>query len=203
MYSLCSYQSALLPRNTIHKMNSLAPKRKQAFSLVEVSLSLAIIGIAFTVIIGMLPVGLRQARAATDTTNEARILSGMTAILHATDYEALTTSLTGKLHYFDADGGFLETAPPQSNTSARKLEYEDAHVYQAMFLFSKQPMPGVSGNQYDDVSVSQRAFVIYGRKSKAADSIFKDLTDPSTLAKGSPVKVIPVVVAKMDRISLP
>ncbi len=170
----------------------------------EVSLSLAIIGIAFTVIIGMLPVGLRQSRAATDTTNEARILSGMTAILHATNYEELTKSLTGKLHYFDADGGFLETAPPQSDTpDPKKLEYEDAHVYQAMFLFSKQPMPGVSGNQYDDVSVSQRAFVIYGRMSKAADSIFKDLTDPSTLAKGSPVKVIPVVVAKMDRISLP
>lgn len=181
-------------------MNSLAPKRKQAFSLVEVSLSLAIIGIAFTVIIGMLPVGLRQSRAATDTTNEARILAAMTSTLYATEYNKLDgpNGISGKLYYFDSDGAFLEMEPSE--------DYKDQRVYQALFLPSNQPLPGGDG-ELDKARVGKRVHVIYGRANKAASDALTKLatadeaaTEIAALGKGSAIKVMPIVVVKMDRI---
>ena len=196
MYSLCSYQSIRLPRNTIHKMNSLTPKRKQAFSLVEVSLSLAIIGIAFTVIIGMLPVGLRQSRAATDTTNEARILAAMTSILYATEYKNLDI-LKQKVHYFDADGAFLETGALGDTGGKQK----DFYVYQAVFLSSPQPLPGGDGT-IDEVDAGKLVHIAFGRMSANVSSALSGLTLETIekLGKGSGLKVNPIVVAKMDRI---
>jgi uncharacterized protein (TIGR02598 family) len=186
-------------------MNSPGPKTKSAFSLVEVSLALAIVGIAFTVIIGMLPVGLRQARAATDTTNEARVLAAMTAIVHATEYEKLK-DVEKKLHYFDADGGFLEVGglASASASSGDDLEFKDSHVYQAMIVVSDQPEPG--GASYDPLRVSRRVHVLYGRINDKAIAGFNDFESAEDLFGSSertqalPFRVTPVVVAKMDRI---
>jgi uncharacterized protein (TIGR02598 family) len=182
-------------------MRSPGSKLKNAFSLVEVSLSLAIVGIAFTVIIGMLPVGLRQARAATDTTNEARILSGMTAIVLATEYEKIS-ELEKKIHYFDADGGFLESEESAGKTGGGALEYKASHVYQAMVLASDQPEPGGSG-KYDPLRVGRRVHIAYGRITPKLVTAFQEFTSPDEAFAGKkalPFKVAPVVLAKMDRV---
>lgn len=178
-------------------MRSPGSQSKQAFSLVEVSLALAIIGIAFTVIIGMLPVGLRQARSATDTTNEARILSSMTAILGSTEYANIPL-LEKKIHYFDADGGFLEIEGGGD-------KYITARVYEALFLISDQPRPGNEGS-YDRPSQTSRIHIVYGRTSDATKAIFAKIAggefSPADIKRNSPVRVTPVVIAKMDNKNL-
>jgi uncharacterized protein (TIGR02598 family) len=174
-------------------MRSPGSKSTNAFSLVEVSLALAIVGIAFTVIIGMLPVGLRQSRAATDTTNDARILSAMTAIIQSTEYMNLP-DLEKKIYYFDADGGFLEIKGDSN-------KYEKSHVYQASFLLSKQPAPG-SGGDFDEKNEGLRVLIVQGRMSGVVTTLFGKIADgeftTNDISKNSPVKVTPVVVAKMD-----
>ncbi len=181
-------------------MKTLAPKRKQAFSLVEVSLSLAIIGIAFTVIIGMLPVGLRQSRAATDTTNEARILAAMTSILYATEYNNLDV-LKQKVHYFDADGAFLETGTLSETSGNSDLKYKDSHVYQAILLSSPQRLPGGDGT-IDEVDAGKLVHIAFGRITTTVTCALSHLTleEIEKLGKGSGLKVNPIMVAKMDRV---
>ena len=189
-------------------MNSPGQQSTKAFSLVEVSLALAIVAIAFTVMIAMLPVGLRQSRAATDTTNEARILSAMTATLNSTEYLKLNET-ADLVYYFDADGGYLESAESGATggTGTAASKNEKDRVYQAKFVFSGQPTPGSAG-KYDQDTVSKRAHILFGRYTPVVTKIFDSLnstagaTETSSLdsiKKGSPVKIMPVVVAKMDR----
>ena len=196
MYSLCSYQSIQLPRNTIHKMHSPGPQSRKAFSLVEVSLALAIVGIAFTVIIAMLPVGLRQSRTAIDTTNEARILSGMNSILLATEYEQLTTQLAGQKYYFDADGGYLEKVPISEDPAADS-PYKAARVYQAGFII------GLTATTSDRKDINRLVHVVFGKASDAANSALSDIINGTVamdaLKKNSPVKIAPIIIAKMDK----
>ena len=188
-------------------MNSPGQQSTKAFSLVEVSLALAIVAIAFTVMIAMLPVGLRQSRAATDTTNEARILSAMTATLNSTEYLKLDDTKE-LVYYFDADGGYLESTSSGSGggASASASKYEKDRVYQAKFVFSGQPTPG-SSEDYDQKTVSKRAHILFGRYTPVVTKIFDSTNstagsepfDIDSIKKGSAVKVMPVVVAKMDR----
>ena len=188
-------------------MNSPGQQSTKAFSLVEVSLALAIVAIAFTVMIAMLPVGLRQSRAATDTTNEARILTAMTATLNSTEYLKLDDT-KDLVYYFDADGGYLESTSSGSGggASASASKYEKERVYQAKFVFSGQPTPG-SSEDYDQKTVSKRAHILFGRYTPVVTKIFDSTNstagsepfDIDSIKKGSAVKVMPVVVAKMDR----
>ena len=188
-------------------MNSPGQQSTKAFSLVEVSLALAIVAIAFTVMIAMLPVGLRQSRAATDTTNEARILSAMTATLNSTEYLKLQET-EGLVYYFDADGGYLESTESSSGGGAASAasKYEKDRVYQARFMFTGQPTPG-GGGKYDPDTVSKRAYILFGRYTPVVTKIFDSMNTTSeseastidSIKKGSPVKIMPVVVAKMDR----
>src|SRR5688572_12071231 len=84
-------------------------RRRDGFSLIEVTLAIAIVAFAFIALIGLLPAGLSVFNQTMDSTNEMRISSDITSILQSTEYSKLPTNdeITKNLFYFDVDGGLL------------------------------------------------------------------------------------------------
>src|SRR6186997_557423 len=99
-------QPTACPRPFLRRLRRIA-----GFSLIEVTLAIAIIAFAFIALIGLLPAGLNVFNQTVDSTNEMRISTHLTTMLMATDFNNLTSNsgVASNLYYYDIDGGFLDT----------------------------------------------------------------------------------------------
>jgi len=83
-------------------------KRSLGFSLVEVTMALAIIAFASASIISLIPFGLTSFRHAMNNTVESEIVQTLTNDLAMTDFKNLSKMAgaggTGTTYYFDANG---------------------------------------------------------------------------------------------------
>jgi uncharacterized protein (TIGR02598 family) len=123
-------------------------KKCGGFSLVEISLALAIIGVVFTVLIGLLPAGMSNYSVAMNTQTSVEIYQRLAAELQETDFDVLfrdkketVKTANGDFHrlalrYFDAQGQEVRVANPDGPTSAET----ERIVYTARIRFSQ---PGV------------------------------------------------------------
>ena len=100
------------------------------FSIVEVSLALAIVGIAFVALLGLIPSGLSNFRAAMDTQTAGEIFQRVVADAQETDFASylssppagsvVETGGTGNqfsrlvYRYFDEQGGEVKVANPEA-----------------------------------------------------------------------------------------
>ena len=86
---------------------TFGPKRKSAnaFSLIEVTLALGIIGFAFVALFGMLPVGLSQFSGAVSDMVTTQIAQGVLA----SSRQANFTQIAAGTNYYDDQGKQLET----------------------------------------------------------------------------------------------
>jgi uncharacterized protein (TIGR02598 family) len=81
----------------------------RGFSLIEVALSLGIIGFAVTALIGLLPIGVSNFRQAMGNTNESEIVQGLTNDILLANYSNLY-QYNGQSYYYDAEGVSLPTS---------------------------------------------------------------------------------------------
>lgn len=84
-----------------HRPALLRPKR--GFSLVETVLAMAVMSLAVTVLLGLLPHGLEMSRKAGVSAGEARITTEILGELSQVDWTALAT-YDNKKFYFDDQG---------------------------------------------------------------------------------------------------
>src|SRR3712207_6838411 len=86
-------------------------RRSGGFSLIEVTLAIAIVAFAFIALIGLLPAGMSVFNQTMDATNEMRITSDLTALLQATEYSKIPTNpkIVQNTFYFDVDGALIDT----------------------------------------------------------------------------------------------
>lgn len=77
---------------------------KRAFSLAEVTLSLAIASLGFLSLVGLLPQGLAMAKQATDIGATSRISQKIGAEVLSTPWDKLSKSGYGEKRYFDDQG---------------------------------------------------------------------------------------------------
>jgi uncharacterized protein (TIGR02598 family) len=81
------------------------------FSLVEVAMSIAIIGFAFVALIGMLPSGMRVFRTSIDTANENWILQNVNATLQTTAWsklDGMAAERGGDVFVYDEEGKLVD-----------------------------------------------------------------------------------------------
>ena len=102
--------------------------RMSGFSLVEISLALAIVAIALIALVGMLPSGLSNFRAAMDAQTAGEIFQRVVADAQETDFDTLLASKvetggTGTqfyrlaLRYFDDQGTEVKVVNPNAPTA--------------------------------------------------------------------------------------
>lgn len=111
-------------------------RRRNAFTLVEVTLAIGIVSFAFVAMFGLLPVGLSVSRQAIDTTIEAQIVQKLKTQALQTDFSQLQTLQDAEPYYFDDQGkaaeetgamykAFFAEVPAETqlpaNVSTRKL----------------------------------------------------------------------------------
>jgi len=82
-------------------------RRRQAFSLVEVTLALGIITISLVSLLGLIPGGLSSLQGSMDQTVHAQIVQKLSSEMAGSDF----LNLTNQTCWFDGSGKYLGTAP--------------------------------------------------------------------------------------------
>jgi uncharacterized protein (TIGR02598 family) len=77
--------------------------RRGAFSLVEVTLAIGIVGFAFVSILGMLPIGLNTFHKAMDASVTAQIAQRVIGSVQQTDFSLVANAIPSA-RYFDGEG---------------------------------------------------------------------------------------------------
>ena len=127
--------------------------RFAGFSLVEISLSLAIIAIALVALIGLLPSGLNNFRTAMDAQTAGEIFQRVAADAQETDFDALLASGVENggqgsqfyrlpLRHFDNQGTEVKVAKPDAPTVA-----EAQSILYTVRVRGSQPGDPNPGNQ--------------------------------------------------------
>ncbi len=96
--------------------------QRKAFSLVEVTLAIAVLSFAMLALMGTLPVGLGSLNQSMARTVVSNILRGVSSEVRQSDFAALTAlSVTGKsagLTWFDAEGFPADSDPSRQAFAA-------------------------------------------------------------------------------------
>jgi uncharacterized protein (TIGR02598 family) len=192
------HQTLSFPRTAA---SSLPKKNRRAgFSLIEVTLAIAIVAFAFIALIGLLPAGMNVFTQTMDSTNEMRIVSHLTSMMQATDYDRLNDpSFAGDIYYFDVDGGYLDS---DRNQNAR---YANERIYAARVLFERQNVPLGGGVEYfNRDTVALKGMVFVGKNNETVKAYLSGVTNPTmavqTLPEKHKVRIFPMVISKTDSI---
>lgn len=123
-----------------HPLPHFRVSRFSGFSLVEISLALAILAVALVALIGLLPSGLENFRAALDAQTAGEIFQRVVADAQETDFDTLLASKTGTgghgsqfyrlpQRHFDTQGSEVKAANPEmpSAVEAKDIFYS-VHV---------------------------------------------------------------------------
>ena len=173
-------------------------RKRAGFSLIEVTLAIAIVAFAFIALIGLLPAGMSVFNQTMDSTNEMRISSDITALLQATEYNKIPTNpdIVKNIYYFDVDGALVDT---DNRPAAGKV---DERVYAARIFVDQQNIPMAGLNTYfDQPSVALKTLVIVGRNNpsnvKTLQTEINTLNDIHKLPRQK-FRVLPLVITKTD-----
>ena len=116
------HQPALLHADEFAMPLARTPRSTAAFSLVEVTLAIAIIAFAFVALFGLLPTGMQTFRAAIDTSNESWILQNINSMVQTTDFagiEDLGFVKSGEIFYFDEEARLTDTENHKGDDAAK------------------------------------------------------------------------------------
>jgi uncharacterized protein (TIGR02598 family) len=172
--------------------------RAAGFSLIEVTLAIAIIAFAFIALIGLLPAGLGIFNQTVDSTNEMRISTHLTSLLMASDFKKLKSGgdFSSNFFYYDVDGGYLDSDQDP------RAAYRDERIYAARAMFDQQNVPKVSKAFYNENEVALKAIILIGKNNESVKTYMSSLSAAEHTHKSPPhphkVRVFPVVISKND-----
>lgn len=174
-------------------------KRKQGgFSLIEVTLAIAIVAFAFISLIGLLPAGLSVFNQTMDSTNEMRITSDLSSMIQASDYDKLTSDFANNIYYFDVDGGALDTKQRENEG------YREQRIYSAKVVFDDQYVQP-STLKYARDTVALRALILIGKYNETVNDKLEDISTAQDVlellkkpVRSHKIRVFPMVITKTD-----
>lgn len=123
-------------------------RRVSGFSLVEVSLAMAIASIALVTLLAMLPQGMDTMREAGDEAIEARIHQQILSELQMSSFDNLDDYNNVKF-FFDAQGEVLGDSMPGSSTGG-DAEGSFEHIYTARIRIPESNISFDGGNEVND-----------------------------------------------------
>ena len=180
------------------RIPALKRTSESGFSLVEVTLSIGIIAVAFVALLGLLPVGMGTFRSSIDASNEMWIMQDFNSMVMTTDYSRvgdLNYASSGEVFYFDEEGRRVDT-------SVHKIPGREPFRLYAVKLIV-QDLFRPDDEQRDSVmAYGKRVMVVFAPAvNPVAMKDFAIVTNSETLEslpKNTPVKIRSFVVARMD-----
>lgn len=195
--------------------------RRRGFSLVEITLAVAIVGFAFVAMLGLIPTGLSNVRAAMNTQTAAEIFRRVAADLQEADFDALLESKAEQggrgsqfyrlpLRYFDEQGQEVRVSDSEKLTSdeAARIMYTvrvrgsmpgnpDPDSHSANYFTS---IPGVRAprfNPRDSTFLTIQIALTQGRPIDTFIHTEEFLIDPKRTAEESvPLKTYSTVITR-------
>jgi uncharacterized protein (TIGR02598 family) len=168
---------------------------RAGFSLIEVTLAIAVVAFSFVALIGLLPAGMSVFNQTMDSTNEMRISSDLVSMLQATDYEKLATVAADTIYYYDVDGGTLDTS------KVPKSSYESSRIYSAKIVFDEQYLQP-SALKFNRERVAVKAILAIGKYNEAVNTYLGTLNTTDDVHRNPPpghrIKLFPILITKMD-----
>ncbi|MDF1826107.1 MAG: Verru_Chthon cassette protein B [Verrucomicrobiales bacterium] len=132
--------------------NDFPSRAERAFSLVEVTIAMAIAAVALVTLIGMIPQGMNTMREAGDTAIEARIHQQILNELQMVDFDTIHDEYHELIVYYDGQGEELGDSKGTGLGDAAEGMFE--HIYSARISV---PNPGdtlpptVGGGNFDGI----------------------------------------------------
>jgi uncharacterized protein (TIGR02598 family) len=171
-------------------------RSKAGFSLIEVTLAIAVVAFSFVALIGLLPAGMSIFNQTMDSTNEMRITTDLTSMLQSAEYSKIPTDpdIVGNIFYYDVDGVLLDTETRQI------ARYQDSRIYAARIIIDKQNVPQRNEAFYDEPSTALRALVLVSRYNPSALTELKKPQKAEDVHQvpRQKVRVLPLVITKTD-----
>lgn len=176
------------------------------FSLVEVSVAIAIIAFAFVALFGLLPIGMQVSRTSIDATNENWIVQDLHSMVQVSEWknvvEELSFEKSGEIFYYDEEGRLVDT----ENEKSTDATAQERRLYAAKLLIEPlfQPTP-ISDVENPEMDTARRVIVVIVNAVKPTP--MKEFTDLKTaedvakLTKASEVRARAFIVTKMDSAS--
>jgi uncharacterized protein (TIGR02598 family) len=197
---------------------TVVAKRRAGFSLIEVTLAVAIVAFSFIAMLGLLAPGLNNFAAALNTQVSAEIYQRVAADLQDSDFTALINypaKGTGgqyyslPLRYFDAQGQEVKIAGTTPTTADRQRIVYTARVRGA-FPGAKDvsvstpnwftSLPAVSGarfNPRDSVFLTVQVILSQGRDVDAVvDNGTWMIPSDTAAQRGFPLRTYPILVSR-------
>jgi uncharacterized protein (TIGR02598 family) len=130
----------------------LAPAKCPAsgFSLVEVSVAMAIVSFAMVSILGLIPMGLTNFRQAMNNTVEAQIVQGITSDLELASF----TSLQSTTDYYDSDGNATTASSQPVYTATVTVAAVDGSKEPVNLVNTASSVPSQMQTSADLVTIS-------------------------------------------------
>jgi uncharacterized protein (TIGR02598 family) len=167
----------------------------RAFSIIEVTLAIAVMATMFIAVLGLLPAGMRMSEAASGTNAQSRIVAHITSLMQTGGYKkVLDQNRTNALYYYDVEGNYLDS------DTASIPSYTTKRVYAARAIALSQNIP----NGIEKFSIERTAskvMVVMGRNDSAVADEIRKLTDEESIKKlpgGVRVKMQAVLLSRMD-----
>ena len=189
------------------RISALKRRLESGFSLVEVTLSIGIIAVAFVALLGLLPVGMSTFRGSIDASNEMWIMQNFNSMVMTTDYKRVPELSYEKaphvIYYFDEEGRRVDTSEHVS-TDPQRVQ---ARLY-AVKLFVQDLARPDDESEKDIMDHGRRVMVVFAPAvNPVAMKQFDTLASPEpeamrdamkNLPKNTAVRIRSFAVARMD-----
>lgn len=123
----------------------LVSRRSAAFSLVEVTIAVAIAALGFITLLGLLPQGINMARTSAELSVGSKIMQKLSGEMQSMAWNRITWTGYGPLRYFSNEGMEMTTADTSQEDLVASLAFV-ASVYVPQKPLDVYLPTGTSGN---------------------------------------------------------
>ncbi len=174
-----------------HEKTRISP----GFSIIEVTLAIAVIATMFVAVLGLLPAGMRMAEDANGTNAQSRVVAHLISMMQTGGYKkVLDQNRTNSLYYYDVEGNYLDC------DTAAIPAYESKRIYAARAIALQQNIPNGT-DKFDVDKTASKVVIVMGRNDSSVTDKIRKLSDEKSireLSAGTRVKMQAVLLSRMD-----
>ena len=110
------------------KTKKLRSLRRPGFTLAEVMIAMGIVASVMVGLLGMIPLGVRAVREATNLTISGRIAQEVISNIQQANWKDVLTTYNSKVFYFDSEGFFIRSGNKSKPSFEARVQIPPAKI---------------------------------------------------------------------------